>query len=332
MAVAAHARRRPDHAADQARRGRHRLRRRLRRAGPAVAGAGRGRLSRSRRGDAEQAARPAEQRSGHGRRHQAVAGRARRDRPADRSSRNRTRNRCRSASRRWAAIRSHSCSTFPGCCETFRSSKTPPPGAACSASAPSATASCGACRWSCRRKATIMPSLTFEMLRVATGSSTILIRMDAGRHQGASRCRALKCRPTATASSGCISRRTIRPATSPRSIVLEGRVPADRVSQQARPDRHLGRRPARSEDDAERSVHAGRRGPRPGAGKHPDRRVLSPPNYAVAAELCAAFVLGRRDHRAGADPRRRCAAAVRRRLHRAAGRRRPGICSRNTSC
>ena len=68
--------------------------------------------------------------------------------------------------------------TFPGCCATFRFSSRPPPGAALFSIRPSATASSGACRWSCRRRATIMPSLTFEMLRVVTGSSTILIRMD----------------------------------------------------------------------------------------------------------------------------------------------------------
>ena len=85
------------------------------------------------------------------------------------------RGRRRGAGRRSEALPVH---VSRACCGIFRSSKRPPPGAACSAFAPSATASCGACRWSCRRRAPSCPSLTFEMLRVATGASTILIRMD----------------------------------------------------------------------------------------------------------------------------------------------------------
>ena len=80
--MAANAHRRHDHAADQIGRRGDRLRRRLLRAGPAVAGAGGGRLSRSRRGDAKQASRPAEQRPDHGRCDAAVAGGAGPDRPA----------------------------------------------------------------------------------------------------------------------------------------------------------------------------------------------------------------------------------------------------------
>ena len=74
--------------------------------------------------------------------------------------------------------------TFPGLLQTFRLWKMPQRGAACSAFAPNATELCGACRWSCRRRAGIMPSLSFEMLRVVTGARTILIRMDEAGIKG----------------------------------------------------------------------------------------------------------------------------------------------------
>ena len=73
-------------------------------------------------------------------------------RPADRATDGQPRG-----SRRSAAIRRPSCSASRDCCRTSRSWKTPPPDAACSAFAPSATASSGACRWSCRRRAISCP-------------------------------------------------------------------------------------------------------------------------------------------------------------------------------
>ena len=124
------------------------LRHRLCRARPAVAGAGGERLSRPRRGDAQQAARAAEQRPGHGGRHQAIAGGAGRDRPAVPCAANSKASR-RSAGVAGAGRRSEAVPVQISrvCCATSRCWKRPPPGAACSASAPSATASCGACRW-----------------------------------------------------------------------------------------------------------------------------------------------------------------------------------------
>ena len=57
-----------------------------------------------------------------------------------------------------------------------------------------------------------MPSLTFEMLRVASGSGTILIKAERPASR-ASASRAFRFRPTPTASSGCTM-----PATTPRSM------------------------------------------------------------------------------------------------------------------
>ena len=55
--------------------------------------------------------------------------------------------------------------SFRACCGTCRRSRRRPPGAACSRSSPSATASCAACRWFCRTQGVTMPSLTLEILR-----------------------------------------------------------------------------------------------------------------------------------------------------------------------
>ena len=85
MAVAAHADRRHRHQSDPARRRRHRLRRRVLRAGPAQSGYRRRHLPRSRRGDPGKAARAAEQRPDLRRRHPPVARGARRIRAGPRS-------------------------------------------------------------------------------------------------------------------------------------------------------------------------------------------------------------------------------------------------------
>ena len=54
-----------------------------------------------------------------------------------------------------------------------------------------------------------MPSLSFEMLRVATGTDTIFIKTDTAGNQERRRSRGSRSRPTATASFGFISRVTI---------------------------------------------------------------------------------------------------------------------------
>ena len=173
------------------------------------------------------------------------------------------------------------------------------------------------------------------VVRDAAGGDRLQHHLDPDGRRPASRaspCPVSKCRPTATASSGSISRRTIRRATCPPSIVLEGRVAADRVSRRL----VLIGTSAAGLLDLKTTPNDPAM---PGVEVHAQvlesilsNSMLSAPNYAVVAELGAAFVLGVAiivlAPILGAD----LSAAVRRSLHRAAGRRRPGICSRNRSC
>ena len=146
VAVAAHPDRRSRHRTDQARRRRDRLRRGVLRAGPAQSGICGRYVPQSRRGDPRQAARAAEQRPGSCRCHQASRASCSAN-PACRRNSPRSTRRCRSpGSRCWARSRSASCSISRACCATCRCWNMPPPGAACSRSSPSATASSGACR------------------------------------------------------------------------------------------------------------------------------------------------------------------------------------------
>ena len=172
------------------------------------------------------------------------------------------------------------------------------------------------------------------VLRDAAGGDRLQHHSDPngrGRHQGrrparlrnADRPQRPALDPFCAARSGAVR---VRPRSARRP-----RHRGPRVAQ-ACPDRHIGGRPARFEDDAQRSGHAGRRNSRPGAGKHPVQLD------AVAAELRRRRGTGRgvrdgrRDHRAGADPVAGFSAAVRRRLHRAARRNVLVLCSRNKSC
>ena len=332
MAVAANARRRHDHAADQARRRGDRLRRRLLRAGPAVAGAGRGRLSRSRRRDAEQASRPAEQRPGHGRRDAAVAGGAGPDRPAAPSSRNPTSNCLLPEWRRSAAIRSRFVYEFPGLLRNIPILENAAAGRGVFSIRTERDGIVRRVPMVVQAQGNVVPSLSFEMLRVATGASTILVRMDAAGIKGV----ALPGFEMPTDRNGQLWIH-FAPHDQARYVsaldVLEGRVARRPRSRRLGPDRHLGGRAARSEDDADRSGHAWRRGSRPGAGEHPVqlaccRRQATPSSRSWARRSCSAS--------RSSCWRRSCrpidAAAVRRSFIAAAGRRRPGICSRNKSC
>ena len=80
------------------------------------------------------------------------------------------------------------------------------------------------------RAARIVPALTIEMLRVATGAGALLINTDKRRAFSAVAIQGFRCRsrPTRTVSSGSISRRTIRHASSPAMNVKDGNFPADR--------------------------------------------------------------------------------------------------------
>ena len=75
----------------------------------------------------------------------------------------------------------------------------------------------------------IMPSLNFEMLRVASGSGTILIKVDKEGIR-ASACNAFRSRPTRTASSGCIIAHHDPSIYVSAVDVLEGRVAQDKIA------------------------------------------------------------------------------------------------------
>ena len=123
-----------------------------------------------------------------------------------------------------------------------------------------------------------MPSLTFEMLRVATGSGTILIKADQAGIQSVG-VRGFEI-PTDRNGQLWVHFARRDPSIYVSAVdVLEGRVAAGKIAQQAGADRHLGGRAARHQDHAGRSRHARRRNSRPGARKRAD------PNRAVAAEL-----------------------------------------------
>ena len=75
-----------------------------------------------------------------------------------------------------------------------------------------------------------MPSLSFEMLRVVTGSGTILIKAEQGRHQEPRRQGLCRFRPTTTASSGFTMPATIPRSMSPAINVLEKSVAPDMIA------------------------------------------------------------------------------------------------------
>ena len=77
---------------------------------------------------------------------------------------------------------------------------------------------------------TTMPSLSFEMLRVATGTDTIFIKSDQGRHQERRASRVSRSRPTATASSGFISPITIRRSMFRRSTCSKAACAPEKIA------------------------------------------------------------------------------------------------------
>ena len=86
----------------------------------------------------------------------------------------------------------------------------------------------------------IMPSLSFEMLRVVTGTDTIFIKIRSGRHQEHRLSRVSRFRPIATASFGFISRVTIPRSMFRRPTCLTGSVAARKDQGQAGAGRNLG--------------------------------------------------------------------------------------------
>ena len=130
-----------------------------------------------------------------------------------------------------------------------------------------------------------MPSLTFEMLRVATGSGTILIKADKAGIQSLG----VKGFRIPTDRNGQL---WVHYARNDASIyvsavdVLERHVAPRHDRRQAGADRHLGGRPQRHQD------HAGVAAPCPGVEIHAQvlesaltGAVISQPNYGIAVEF-----------------------------------------------
>ena len=125
-----------------------------------------------------------------------------------------------------------------------------------------------------------MPSLTFEMLRVATGSGTILIKAEKAGIKSVG----VKGFEIPTDHNGQLwvhfrPQRSLDLCLGGRRAGEERRARQDR--RQAGADRHLGGRPQRHQDHAGLARHARRRDPRPGARERADRRG------ALAAESTA---------------------------------------------
>ncbi len=116
----------------------------------------------------------------------------------------------------------------------------------------------------------IMPSLTFEMLRVVSGSDTILVKTNKEGIQSVG----VKGFTIPTDKNGQL---WVHFAKQDPSIyvsaidVLEGRVPAGQGVAAAGAARHLGGRLERHQDHAGVAGDARRRDPCPGAGKRADR-------------------------------------------------------------
>ena len=137
----------------------------------------------------------------------------------------------------------------------------------------------------------IMPSLTLEMLRVVSGSNTVLIRSDHAGVQSA----AVPGFVIPTDRNGQLWIH-FAPHDKARYVsavdVLEGTRPGRSCGAAAGADRHLGRRPARLKNTPVDPLM-------PGVEVHAQvleniltNSVLSSPNYAIGVELCAALLLG----------------------------------------
>ena len=115
-----------------------------------------------------------------------------------------------------------------------------------------------------------MPSLTFEMLRVVTGTDTIFIKTDPAGIKSIG----VKGFQIPTDRNGQLWVHFARrdPSIYVSAIdVLEGRVAARKDRGQAGADRNLGGGAQRHQDHAGRSRDARRRDPRAGAGERADR-------------------------------------------------------------
>ena len=160
----------------------------------------------------------------------------------------------------------------------------------------------------------VMPSLSLEMLRVASGSNTVLIRSD---HAGVQ---------SAAVPGLCNTDRPKRPAMDPFLAARQGAVrvrgrrarrsgPCRPRGSQAGADRHFSGWSAQFQDHPDRPGHAGRRSACAGSRKHAHslRAVVAQLRDRRGA-MCGAFAWPG-DHLAGADPEPDAAARTWRRNH-----------------
>ena len=194
--------------------------------------------------------------------------------------------------RRWAAIRSRFCSDFPGLLRNIPVLENAAAGRGLFSIRTERDGIVRRVPMVMQAQGNIMPSLSFEMLRVATGASTILIRMDAAgiksvalpgfemptdrngqlwvhfapHDPGALRLGRSTCSKGASPPTACRAR-----------LVLIGTSAAGLLDLKTTPN-----------DPA-----------MPGVEIHAQvlesilsNAMLSQPNYAIGAELCAAFVMG----------------------------------------
>ena len=137
-----------------------------------------------------------------------------------------------------------------------------------------------------------MPSLTFEMLRVATGSGTILIKAEKAGIKSL----AVKGFALPTDGNGQLWIHYARNDPSlyvPAINVLERSVAPDKIAGKLVLDRNLCRRSQRHQDHAGFARHAGRGNPCPGARERVDRGGdLAAESTASRIEFATALLFG----------------------------------------
>ena len=176
-----------------------------------------------------------------------------------------------------------------------------------------------------------MPSLTFEMLRVASGSGTILIKADKAGIQSIG-VKGFSIPTDAMASSGCIMRAAIPRSTSRRSMCWTGRVPPDRIAGKLV---LIGTSATGLNDIKTTPVSPAM----PGVEIHAQvlesaltGAVVPQPNYGIALEFFGALVLGTSGHRVCAEFRAGHAGRRRRRCSPPCWSERPGSSMPSTGC
>jgi VCBS repeat-containing protein len=126
----------------------------------------------------------------------------------------------------------------------------------------------------------VRPALSIELLRVASGEQSIVVRSDAAGVRGVGI--GPHAIPTDRNGQLWVNFSSHDPGRFISAIRRAGRPAGGRRARRyAGARRHLGHRPVRHQGDAAGAQHPRRRDPRPAAREHPQRRPAAP------AELCA---------------------------------------------